>query len=89
MTKWKRTVVGSVLKSKEANEPDYVKISGDITLKKGQTLKLESKKARLATLSELVQAGKISQDMYDDMRVKTEARPDFVRFDIVLVEKQG
>jgi hypothetical protein len=39
----KRAVIGSVVKSKEPGQPDYIKIGQDVTLKKGTILRLESK----------------------------------------------
>ena len=48
--KFKRTVIGSVCKPKEAGKPDYIKVRDDVTLKKGSILRLESKKSRLEDL---------------------------------------
>lgn len=84
---YKRSQVGSVLKSKDASQPDYIKISEDIVLKKGDILNLESKKSQLASLEKNVENGKLSGDVADKIRENIEKMPDFVRFNIVKVTK--
>jgi hypothetical protein len=82
-----RKVFGSVLKSKDATQPDYIKITEDIVLKKGDILNLESKKSQLASLEKNVENGKLSGDLADKIRGNIEKMPDFVRFNIVKVTK--
>jgi len=84
---YKRIQIGSVLKSKDASQPDYIKINEDVTLKKGDTLNLESKKSKLASLEKNVENGKLSGDLADKIREGIEKMPDFVRFEIVKVTK--
>lgn len=74
--------IGSVVKSKVAGEADYIKINEDITLKKGDTLKLESRAQQLKIIPELVAAGKISEENGEKMIARAEKIPDFVRFEI-------
>ena len=82
-----RKTIGSILKSKNEGETDYIKISEDIVLKKGDTLSLESMKSQLASLERAVENGKLSQEVSDKMRVNIEKMPSFIRFNIVKVTK--
>lgn len=85
---YKRVKVGSVLKSKDTTQPDYIKIDNDVTLKKGDILNLESKKSKLVQLEKNIEAGKLSGDLADKIREGIEKMPDFVRFEIVKVTKE-
>lgn len=82
----KRLTIGSVVKSKEAGKPDYIKVSQDITLKKGQFLNLESKERQLESLDAAVAAGKLSEDMANEIKERTNKIPDWVRFEIVMLQ---
>ena len=84
---YKRLQIGSVLKSKDVSQPDYIKISEDIVLKKGDILNLESKKSKLASLEKNVENGKLSGDLADKIREAIEKTPEFIRFSIVKVTK--
>ena len=84
---YKRTKIGSVLKSKTDGDPDYIKLDVDITLKKGDTLSLESKKSKLASLEKAVENGKLSGELETKIREGIEKMPTFVRFEIVRVTK--
>jgi hypothetical protein len=86
MAKSKRSVVGSVCKSKEAGRPDYIKVRDELTLRKGQILRLESKKFQLESLDSAVSSGKLSSDLGDKIRDRIEKIPDWVRFEIVAIE---
>jgi hypothetical protein len=86
MAKSKRSVVGSVCKSKDAGKPDYIKIRDDMSLRKGQILRLESKKFQLDSLQGAVSAGKLSAELAEKIRERIEKIPDWVRFEIVAVE---
>ena len=86
MAKSKRSVVGSVCKSKDAGKPDYIKVRDDLTLRKGQILRLESKKFQLDSLQGAVTAGKLSGELAEKIRERIEKIPDWVRFEIVAVE---
>jgi len=87
MAKWTKTTVGSVLKAKEAGQPDYVKIKNDITLRAGQTLRLESKTTKLKDLEEGIEKGRINPELAEKIRATIDKHPEFVRFDIVLLSK--
>jgi hypothetical protein len=86
MAKKTRNVIGSVLKSKEAGQPDYVKINKDVTLKQGQTLRLESKKQQIDSAKAAIAAGKLTGDLGATILERLEKIPDFVRFEIVSLE---
>jgi len=86
MAKAKRSVVGSVCKSKDAGKPDYIKVRDDMSLRKGQILRLESKKYQLDSLQGAVAAGKLSSELGEKIRERIEKIPDWVRFEIVAVE---
>lgn len=86
MAKAKRSVVGSVCKSKDSGKPDYIKVRDDMSLRKGQILRLESKKYQLDSLQNAVSAGKLSSELGEKIRERIEKIPDWVRFEIVAVE---
>lgn len=86
MAKTKRSVVGSVCKSKDSGKPDYIKIRDEMSLKKGQILRLESKKFQLDSLQNAVTAGKLSGDLSEKIKERIEKIPEWVRFEIVALE---
>lgn len=79
----KRTTVGSVVKPKDGNGTDYIKIANDITLKKGDILRLESKDQQLERIDALEQSGKFDAEFAAKLRERAEKIPDFVRFEII------
>lgn len=87
MAKSKRVVIGSVIKSKDKGKPDYVKIRGDHALKDGQTLRLESKQSQLDSVEAAFAAGKLSDSAAQMIRERINKMPDFVRFEIVSLER--
>lgn len=90
MAKSSRTVIGSICKSKDAAKPDYIKINEDVSLKKGDFLNLESKAYKLKNLDEAVSAGRLQADAAERIRKNIEEfHKDWVRFDIVKVEKNS
>lgn len=89
MAKQKRVIVGSIVKNKDSSKPDYIKMDKDVVLKKGQYLNLESKKFQIEKLEAAGQAGKLSEDLVEKMKANLEKIPDFVRFQIVLLEQQA
>jgi len=88
MAKSKRVVVGSVCKSKDSGKPDYIKVRDDVVLKKGQVLRLESKKYQLDSLQGAVSSGKVSGDLSEKIKERIEKIPDWVRFEIIALESQ-
>ena len=82
----KRTVVGSVVKSKESGQPDYIKIKSDVTLKAGQILNLDSKERQLSSVDTAIKNGKLSEDMGLEIKERISKMPDFVRFEIVMLQ---
>jgi len=77
MAKKKRVQVGSVMKSKNAGEPDYIK------MRDGKTYRLESKKSQLESLQKAVADGKLSPDVAEKVEERINKIPDFVRFEII------
>ena len=98
MAKSKRTVVGSICKSKDAGKPDYLVLRGNTAedlarvlmnsdKSKGVTLKLESKKFQMESLDAAVSGGKLSKELAEKIKAERIARiPEWVRFEVVLVE---
>jgi len=88
MSKYKRFVVGSVCKAKDAGKPDYIKMGADINLKKGDILNLESAKAQLESLEASMANGKLSAELGAKIKERLEKIPSFVRFQIVKISKE-
>jgi hypothetical protein len=98
MAKSKRTVVGSICKSKDTGKPDYLVLRGNTTEQlakalmkadksKGLSLKLESKKFQMDSLQQAVESGKLSGDLAEKIKAdRIEKIPEWVRFEVVLVE---
>ncbi len=96
----KKLVLGSVLKTKEAGKPDYIKLDAYhanvlakalASLPAGGSLmlNLESKAAQLKNLEEGVSSGRLKAESADKMRPFIEKIPDFVRFQVtMLVDKE-
>ena len=82
MAKLKRVSVGSVLKSKEAGKPDYIK------MRDGKIYRLESQKTQLESLEKAVAEGKLTGEVAESIRERINKIPAFVRFEIIeLVEE--
>lgn len=82
--------IGSVLKSKNPGEPDYIKITEDVVLKKGEFLSLGNKSSKLESLQKAFENGKLTSDVVEKMTAQIEKTPwiekdkpdTFVRFEI-------
>lgn len=72
--------IGSVLKGKEGKGP-YIKITEDITLKKGTFLNLSDPRKKPA---ELLALGVITEEVAAKMQEKADATPEWVKFDITV-----
>ena len=83
-----RKTIGSVVKGQNGR-PDYIKLSTDITLKKGEYVNLESKADQIKSINEGVQAGRLTQERADKMLERAGKIPDFVRFELVYNEKKS
>lgn len=84
MGKLKRVSVGSVCKSKTEGQPDYIK------MRDGKVFRLESPAFQLKSLEGAVAAGKLSEDIAEQVRSRIEKTPAWVRFEIIeLVEDKG
>ncbi len=88
MAKYKRTVIGSVLKSKNPGELDYIKIKDAISFAAGDTISLESRESRLASIDKALAEGKMDEDMAAKIRDSVDKMPTFVRFNLVKVSKE-
>lgn len=105
MSKYKRTLVGSIVKGQQEKDPsgqlvvdkagkpvmkpDYVQVSNDVVLKRGDYLNLESKTMQQKSLDGAVKAGKLSGDAQAAVQERIDKIPEFVRFHIVRIEKQA
>ena len=100
MANYKRLDVGSVVKAdreKDPNAMDYIKINSRAKEalinalqnmgEKGLYLNLESKESKLVSIENAVENNKLSPENAAKARERAEAMPDFVRFNIVLVQK--
>lgn len=83
MAKYSRMVVGSVLRSKNEGDPPYIKINESVTLTKGATLKLESKRFQLESLEKALENGKLTEETAEKIQARIEKIPDYVLFNIV------
>lgn len=98
MAKYSRRCVGSVLKDKKDASKSYVQLRKDSQeqlLKavagmgeKGLSLNLESKAQQLANLDAAEAAGKISGENATKARERITKIPDWVRFEIILLEEK-
>lgn len=68
-------------------KPDSLKVYGNHTLLDGQYLNLESKAQQLANLEKGVASGKLTGDVVEKIRERINKTPDFVRFDVIKLEK--
>lgn len=91
--KYKRSTIGSVVKSKEADRPNYIKFNlkyyegAPIIIKDGMTLSVESKKFQQEGLERAFTDGKISEENFTKAKARITNIPDFVLGELVLVEK--
>ena len=74
MAKWKKTVIGSVVKGKDG-KPNYIKVNEDFVLKKGMFLNLENDTEQLAGLAEAEAAGRLPKDVADNIRENIKKAP--------------
>lgn len=87
-TKVKKTrrVVGSFYKSKEGDRPPYLKLRDDVSFRKGDMVRVESKKFQLDSLDRAIAAGKLKEgEMVDQIRERINAIPDFVLGELVVL----
>ncbi len=98
VSKYKRVTVGSVVKSKDLDKMDYIKINPKIKddlidalqnmdPEKGLFLNLESKQSQLESIERAVENGSLTEENAAASRERVEKTPEFIRFSIVLVRK--
>jgi hypothetical protein len=85
--KYKRSIIGSIVKSKDPNKPPYMKINGSHTLKDGQYLNLENKDFQLSSLDEALKAGRMSPETVAEAKARIGNIPSFVLYHVVSVSK--
>lgn len=96
--KYKRTVIGSLVKSQDPAKPNYLKFrlttpkgdllpGGTLTIKDGDILSAESKAFQLKSAENACKDGKISETVLDSIRERLEKQPDFVIAEIIHVTR--
>lgn len=85
---WKRTVVGSVLKDRNDPKKSYIKVNATVTLNKGDTLSLESPKEAIESAEAALASGKISEELFEQIKERNSNIVDFVRFNILKIEQR-
>lgn len=82
-----RRTVGSILKSKVAGEPDYIKLTEAIPA--NTTLSIETKQRQLESLAKAVAEGKLSEEAAEEIGARVEKIPDFVRAELKMTVKKN
>jgi hypothetical protein len=87
--KKKRLVIGSLCKvkpeDKEKGMPNYIQIRDDISLKKGEFLRAESKAFQLENLEKAITSGKLSEEIGGQIRERIEKIPDWVIAELIVL----
>ena len=86
--KTKRRVVGSVLKSQKNPKEFYIKFRDDLVVKKGDVLRLESKKQQIESLEAAVAANKLSGELSAQIRARIDRIPEFVAFELIKLTRE-
>ena len=74
----KKITIGDIVKSKNGTGK-YIKVFADsVVLTKGQYINVESKAEQLASLESAREAGKISEETYENALARLEKIPDYV-----------
>ena len=85
----KRTVIGSLMKSKDEKKSDYIQIdkrlTSPIVLQPGQTISFESKAFKLKSLQAAGASGKLTGELLEKLLEQANKMPDFVRGELVLL----
>lgn len=89
--KYARSNIGSICKSKDPTKSDYIQIRKDLkeplVLNAGDYVQVETKAFQLASLERAVAAGKVSEEVAVKQRERIEKIPDFVRAELIVVNK--
>lgn len=89
--KWNRTIVGSIVKSKDPKKANYVKVNlfgnnkNEVLLRNGDFLQLQTNTFRKNSLEEDLKNGRIDEAKYEQLMSKITSQPDFVLGNLVLV----
>lgn len=84
MAKKRRIYFGKILKGADG-KPDFMAIDKDITFKEGDFVNLESKKQRIDDINQSVEAGRLTEDVANDLLQKVNKISDRVRFSLYVV----
>ena len=86
----KRFDLGDIVKDRDGSKPDYIKVTQDMVLKKGDFLKVESPKAQLASLTRAIEEGKLSGEIAEKMLEKAQKKAslDFVRASVYILKEK-
>jgi len=93
MAKWNRQQIGKIVKKSDDKlrypgvKEFSLKIDQDITLKAGTYLNLENKAYKLASLE--ASADKMSPENYEKALERIHKMPDFVFFEVILLNKES
>lgn len=87
MAKSKRVKLGSIVKNKDPNNSDYIKLSldyigGSVTLKDGQYLNVETKDYQKKSLKKAMAEGRLTEEHGNAALARLEKMPDFVRAEV-------
>lgn len=85
---WKRTVVANVCKDPKDDKKSYIKFKQDVTFKAGDTLNLESAKEQMKNLETAIAEGKVSEDFGEKLKERIERIPDWIRFEVIRLERK-
>lgn len=89
----KRVVIGSLCSATEEDKakgfPNYIKIRDDVTLKKGDFIRAESKAFQTKSLENAVKDGKLSEEVSVSIKQRIEKIPEWVIAELVVLREQG
>lgn len=91
----KRVVLGEILKSKDAKNPDYIKLKEGAKLPSNGIIRVETLAYQLQSLDRAATDGKMSQERVAELKAAIEKRSndrkekfgsDFVRAELVVLQ---
>lgn len=92
---YKRQTVGSFCKPKKLTneevesgkiqQPPYIKIKQDITLKAGTFLRVENKQFQLASLQKAIESGKLTGDTATKMLERANEMPEWLLGEVIIL----
>jgi hypothetical protein len=82
----KRKKVGVIFKPSKEGSPPILKVQDNVSLVPGKAYRIESKNFRLQQLESLHNAGKLSGDMYEQLKAKALLMSDKLLGELILLE---